>query len=84
MLTWEKICAMAADYANSRGEPLKHAAEYLARNGYGQATFGVESVENEHCEEEGVVRCGYCGEFTPLGEDWHSTICEHCGNCVSG
>ena len=45
-----------------------------------------ETVENKHCEEEGVIRCGWCSEFTPLSDtgDWHETICESCGHHVDG
>lgn len=44
-----------------------------------------EGVEQEHCEEDGVIRCGYCGEFTPMDEeDWRDVVCEHCGNNVGG
>ena len=42
----------------------------------------VEETENQHCEEEGEIRCGYCGEFTHVAEDWQDTICEHCGRYV--
>ena len=41
-----------------------------------------EETEREHCEEEGVIRCGYCGEFTPCAEDWTETVCQHCGRYV--
>ena len=45
-----------------------------------------ETAEAKYCEEEDVIRCGYCGEFTPLSEgtDWHETVCESCGNNVGG
>lgn len=45
-----------------------------------------EGAEEEHCQEEGVIRCAYCGEFTPLeeGREWHETECEHCGYLVDG
>lgn len=53
-----------------------------------------ETTENEHCEAEDVIRCAYCGEFTPLCDkalaepkgarhSWNETICEHCGRNVS-
>ncbi len=42
----------------------------------------LEEMENQHCDEEGVIRCGYCGEFTPCAEDWRETICAHCGRYV--
>ena len=52
------------------------------------ATWGewYEAVEREHCENEGVVRCGYCGEFTNLTDpdNWRETVCEHCENLVAG
>jgi hypothetical protein len=46
----------------------------------------LEDAENQHCQEEGETRCGYCGEFTPLDDsaDWHATVCEHCGYFVDG
>ena len=46
----------------------------------------VESAENGHCEEEVVIRCGYCGEFTDHPDDvkWRDVVCESCGNCVAG
>jgi hypothetical protein len=47
----------------------------------------VEQAEQEHCETRGVIRCCYCGEFTPdLGsftsaeEPWDKIRCEHCGH----
>jgi len=44
-----------------------------------------EAAEVAYTEETGNVCCGYCGEYTPIvNNDWHSTICEVCGNCVSG
>ncbi len=48
------------------------------------STWGdwVEAVEAEHCEDEGVIRCGYCGEFTPVAEEWRDTRCECCGRNV--
>jgi len=49
------------------------------------STWGdwYEDVEREHCEEEGAIRCGYCGDFTPCADDWRETRCEHCGRNVS-
>ena len=55
----------------------------------------IEQAEQAHCEEEDVIRCGYCGEFTPLCEAamaqpagnrpaWRDTVCEHCGHNVAG
>jgi hypothetical protein len=45
-----------------------------------------EEAEQEYCEEENVIRCGYCGEFTPLeeGTDWRDCVCENCGHLVGG
>ena len=45
-----------------------------------------EEAEQEHCEEEGVISCAYCGEFTPMeeGGEWSDTVCEHCGHYVDG
>ncbi len=42
-----------------------------------------EATENEHCEESGEIRCGYCGEFTESAEEWSETICAHCGHNVA-
>ena len=47
-----------------------------------------ESNEKHHCLESGVVRCGYCGRFTPFdyesGDSVHKCKCEHCDNNVMG
>lgn len=45
-----------------------------------------EDVEQKHCEEENVVRCGWCSAFTPIeqDQDWRDVVCESCGNKVSG
>lgn len=44
-----------------------------------------EQTEAEYCEENAVVRCGYCGEFAELDADvpWYETLCG-CGNLVGG
>lgn len=44
----------------------------------------LEEAEGEYCADEEVIRCGHCGEFTPVTEDWRDTICENCGNLVGG
>lgn len=44
----------------------------------------VEKVEEEYCEENNVIRCGYCGEFTDCAEDWEKTVCDHCEHLASG
>ncbi len=46
----------------------------------------LESAENEHTEETGEVRCGYCGEWNevPDGTDWHDVTCSACDNGVAG
>ena len=45
-----------------------------------------EEVEQQHCRENDVIRCGWCSEFTPLSEtgEWRDTVCEYCGNLVGG
>jgi len=41
----------------------------------------LESAEAEYCEDTDTIRCGYCGEFTPIDcEDWRDVVCEFCGN----
>ena len=44
----------------------------------------AEAAEQEHCEENDSIRCGYCGEFTPVADPWNETICTSCSNCVAG
>lgn len=52
-----------------------------------------ESAEAQYESDNDVIRCGYCGEFTPLCDkalsepegarhSWHETICESCGHNV--
>ncbi len=43
-----------------------------------------EEAENAHCEANGLIRCGYCSEFTPVADNWRDTVCEYCGNNVGG
>jgi len=43
-----------------------------------------EGAEQTHCENENVIRCGYCGEFTDCEEQWDETECSSCGNNVAG
>ena len=44
----------------------------------------LEETEKTQCEIMGVIRCGNCGDFTPVGDgEWHNVICEHCGRNVS-
>lgn len=54
-----------------------------------------ESAEREHEEDTDTIRCGYCGEFTPLCDkamaepagarhSWNETVCESCGHYVDG
>lgn len=45
----------------------------------------LETAEEEYCEDKGVIRCGYCGEFTENNEDnWHDVKCDCCGHYVDG
>lgn len=56
-----------------------------------------EEAQREYEEENGVIRCAYCGEFTdcatwddnPANDDdcsvyWNDTVCSHCGHNVDG
>lgn len=44
-----------------------------------------EQTEQDYELENDVIRCGYCGEFTPMDqEDRRDVVCESCGNCVAG
>ena len=44
-----------------------------------------EENERHHCEQSNVIRCGYCGHFTPLNQpNWHDVTCDHCNHKVDG
>jgi hypothetical protein len=45
-----------------------------------------EEEERAHCDDNGVIRCNYCGGFTPLSDlvHWSDILCEHCNNLVGG
>jgi len=44
-----------------------------------------DAAEIEYREENDVVRCGYCGNFTDdYADDWHDNVCNTCGNLVGG
>ena len=44
-----------------------------------------EQAESEYEQEEGVIRCGYCGEYTDKDkEDWRDVVCVSCGHLVGG
>jgi hypothetical protein len=44
----------------------------------------MEQAEAKYEEENGVIRCGYCGEFTPVYDDFkpEDTLCDFCGHLV--
>ena len=46
----------------------------------------LEQAEEDYCADNDVIRCGYCGLFTPLdsGTNWRDCVCEVCGNKVGG
>lgn len=45
----------------------------------------LEETEGKHSEEEGEVKCGWCGEWTSTdGQDWHDVSCQSCGHMVDG
>lgn len=50
------------------------------------STWGdvYEKAEQDHEEGTGTIRCGYCGEFTPVAENWRETVCESCGHKADG
>ena len=120
--TFNDTCERAVVYTNRHNGDLDMAQTFLRRSGWGDATFGIESVsvtdrelhylsagdtydltigqegdgpvfttswgdwaegaEMVYCEAMGVVRCSYCGQFTPKVEPWDSTVCESCGRLV--
>lgn len=44
----------------------------------------IEQAEADRLEEDGEVRCGYCGAFTECAEEWRDTVCGACGHNVAG
>lgn len=42
----------------------------------------LEATEEELNDENGTIRCGNCGEFTPVLEEWLDTLCQHCKRYV--
>lgn len=90
----------SATFGMERVECADRALDYLntgdtysttvAREGRGPCfvtSWGewYEAAEQSHCEDENVIRCGYCGEFTDMDcEDWRDVVCSHCGNRVGG
>ena len=72
-------------YANI-GDTYDTTVCYSEDDGLFLCSWGdwYQKAEAEHCEDEDVTRCGYCGEFTPISpEGWRETICDHCGRNVS-
>ena len=45
----------------------------------------IESLQVEHCRENDLIQCGYCGEYTPHDpdDDWRDVTCESCGRNVA-
>ena len=47
-----------------------------------------EECERHYCEENGAIRCAYCGHFTDdysdEETDWNEVVCESCGHHVDG
>ena len=44
-----------------------------------------EETQQEYERENGVIRCSYCGEFTPMNKsEWSEVVCESCGHLVGG
>ena len=50
------------------------------------STWGdcYEASEREYELETDTIRCGHCGEFTPVSDPWDGTVCEYCGSNVAG
>lgn len=42
----------------------------------------LEAWEQEECEENDLVSCGYCSHLTPKAEEWSDSVCEACGRNV--
>ncbi len=67
------------DYIN---EGETYASTICHENGlYWIGSWGnwYEEAEHQHCEDNDVVRCGWCSEFTPLSDEgWRETTCEAC------
>jgi hypothetical protein len=58
--------------------------EELGKLSVGSWGGWLEEAEGEYCADEGLIRCGHCGEFTPVDIDWRETVCYNCGNLVGG
>lgn len=45
----------------------------------------LEIAETSYCLHNAMIRCGYCGEFTPkyVGIDWREVTCQQCGHNVA-
>ena len=94
-----KIMAMEIEYVECGGRELSYVntgetyedtvcyEEGGAQGGYFVCSWGAwyEEAEAEYEEENDVIRCGYCGEYTPRGEGvWSDVACGACGHCVAG
>jgi len=71
-------------YVNT-GDTYRCTVAKEGRGGVFVTSWGdwYEGAEREHCEENDLISCGYCGEFTPVAAQWDETVCEHCGRNVS-
>jgi hypothetical protein len=58
--------------------------EELGKLSVGSWGGWLEEAEGEYCADEGVIRCGHCGEFTPVAAEWRDTVCQNCGHLVGG
>jgi len=100
LLNWDKANKMLNGYGtetvNVLGLTLKYinlgdtyditiCSETCGKPFIGSWGQWVEDTENEYCENENMIRCGYCGEFTSMNKkDWCEVICGFCGSLVGG
>lgn len=59
---------------------------YCENGMYSVGSWGnwYEEAEKEHCQDNNMVSCGNCGEFTEKDcKDWREVVCSSCGRNVS-
>src|SRR4030042_5024430 len=58
--------------------------EELGKLSVGSWGSWYEAAENDYCEAEGLIRCGHCGEFTPVAAEWRGNVCWARGGPIGG
>lgn len=74
-------------YINT-GDTYSATVLFTDATGFIVSSWGDIFEENEldYCDNNKVIRCGYCGEFTPQtpeDDDWRDIVCDHCNHNIS-